>query len=257
MIPKKIHCCWLGGGNFPPKVQHCIESWQRELPDYEIIIWDENRFDIRSVPWVRRAFRLKKYAFAADYIRHYALYTEGGIYLDTDIEIRKPFDELLAASRIFTVVEVNEEVHARNIGEGLLDREGRLLTQKPRYNLGLGIQSAAFGSEAGHPYLRKCLDWYESHRFRNNDGQSYYGTPIAPDIMAWAAIPYGFRYRDEEQELADGIHVYPSHYVACWPDRACASNYAVHHCIGSWRIKRKKWYSRWWKGTMRRLGLHK
>lgn len=97
MIPKKIHCCWLGGGNYPPKIQECIESWRRVLPDYEIIVWDENRFDVRSVPWVRRAFRLKKYAFAADYIRHYALYTEGGIYLDTDIEIRKPFDELLTA----------------------------------------------------------------------------------------------------------------------------------------------------------------
>lgn len=199
----------------------------------------------------------KKYAFAADYIRHYALYTEGGIYLDTDIEIRKPFDELLAASRIFTVVEVNEEVHARNIGEGLLDREGRLLTQKPRYNLGLGIQSAAFGSEAGHPYLRKCLDWYESHRFRNNDGQSYYGTPIAPDIMAWAAIPYGFRYRDEEQELADGIHVYPSHYVACWPDRSLRKQLCRPPLHRKLADKTQKWYSRWWKGTMRRLGLHK
>ena len=88
----------------------------------------EKELDVRSVPWVRRAFRLKKYAFAADYIRHYALYTEGGIYLDTDIEIRKPFDELLTASRLFAVVEVNEEVHARNIEDGLLDREGHLLT---------------------------------------------------------------------------------------------------------------------------------
>lgn len=86
-----------GGGNYPPKIQECIESWRRVLPDYEIIVWDENQFDVRSVPWVRRAFRLEKYAFAADYIRHYALYTEGGIYLDTDIEIRKPFDELLTA----------------------------------------------------------------------------------------------------------------------------------------------------------------
>lgn len=118
----------LAGGGYPPKIQECIESWRRVLPDYEIIVWDENRFDVRSVPWVRRAFRLKKYAFAADYIRHYALYTEGGIYLDTDIEIRKPFDELLTASRLFAVVEVNEEVHARNIEDGLLDREGHLLT---------------------------------------------------------------------------------------------------------------------------------
>lgn len=257
MIPKKIHCCWLGGGNYPPKIQCCIESWRRVLPDYEIIVWNEERFDVRSVPWVRKALKHKKYAFAADYIRHYALYTEGGIYLDTDIEVRKPFDELLTASRLFTVIEVNEEVLAQNIADGLLDEAGNLHTRRPRVNLGLGIQSAAFGSEPGHPYLRQCLDWYEGHRFRDNDGQSYYGNVIAPDIMAFHAIPYGFRYRDEAQQLAEGIHVYPSHYVACWPARACESNYAVHHCIGSWRIKRKKWYSRWWKGTMRWLGLHK
>ena len=121
MIPKKIHCCWLGGGNYPPKIQCCIESWRRVLPDYEIIVWNEERFDVRSVPWVRKALKHKKYAFAADYIRHYALYTEGGIYLDTDIEVRKPFDELLTASRLFTVIEVNEEVLAQNIADGLLD----------------------------------------------------------------------------------------------------------------------------------------
>lgn len=262
MIPKKIHYCWLGGGKYSPEMLRCIESWQRILPDYEIVCWDEKRFDIRSVPWVRKAIRHKKYAFAADYIRHYALYTEGGLYFDTDIEVRRSFDELLTASRLFAAVEVNEEVLAGNIAEGLLDREGRLLTGTPRINLGLGIQSAAFGSEAGHPYLRRCLDWYESHTFTKPDGKPYSDAVIAPDVMAWAAIPYGFRYRDEEQQLAEDMHIYPSHCIAGWPNRACESNYAIHHCFGSWRepekpLKRKRWYSRWWKGTMRRLGLHK
>lgn len=80
MIPKKIHLCWLGGGKYSPLIRHCIDSWYRILPDYEIILWDTGRFDVNSVPWVKEAFAAKKYAFASDYIRAYALYHEGGIY---------------------------------------------------------------------------------------------------------------------------------------------------------------------------------
>lgn len=95
MIPKKIHLCWLGGGKYSPLIRHCIDSWYRILPDYEIILWDTGRFDVNSVPWVKEAFAAKKYAFASDYIRAYALYHEGGIYLDSDVEVLKTFDPLL------------------------------------------------------------------------------------------------------------------------------------------------------------------
>lgn len=86
MIPKKIHFCWLSGDEFPPLIQYCIDTWEKVLPDYEIILWDTKRFDINSIAWVKEAFEAKKYAFAADYIRLYAVYTEGGIYLDSDVE---------------------------------------------------------------------------------------------------------------------------------------------------------------------------
>ena len=82
MIPKRIHLCWLSGDPYPQKIQKCIDSWKVHLPDYEIMLWDLKRFDIAQVPWVEQAFRVKKYAFAADYIRLYALYNYGGIYLD-------------------------------------------------------------------------------------------------------------------------------------------------------------------------------
>ena len=116
MIPKKIHFCWLGGGKYPERVRQCMESWRRALPGYEIVRWDESRFDVNSVPWVREAIERKKYAFAADYIRHYALYHEGGIYLDTDVEVLKPFDDLLDAE-MFAVIETEESVLARNIAQ--------------------------------------------------------------------------------------------------------------------------------------------
>ena len=87
MIPKQIHLCWLSGDPYPAKIEKCLASWKKHLPDYEVVLWDTERFDLESVPWVKQAFEAKKYAFAADYIRFYALYNYGGIYLDSDVEV--------------------------------------------------------------------------------------------------------------------------------------------------------------------------
>lgn len=95
MIPKIIHLCWLSGDKFPSDIQTCIDTWHEKLPDYEIILWDRKRFDINSTPWVKEACEAKKYAFAADYIRLYALYNYGGIYLDSDVIVYKSFNNLL------------------------------------------------------------------------------------------------------------------------------------------------------------------
>ena len=95
MIPKKIHFCWLSGGGMPLWIQKCINSWKEVMPDYEVIHWDRNKFNIESVPFVNEAYSAKKWAFASDYIRLYALYKEGGIYLDADVFVRKPFDRFL------------------------------------------------------------------------------------------------------------------------------------------------------------------
>lgn len=95
MIPKIIHYCWLSGDEFPPLIKKCINTWKTKLPDYKIICWDTKRFDVNSVNWVKESFEARKYAFASDYIRYYALYNYGGIYLDSDVEIIKNFDNLL------------------------------------------------------------------------------------------------------------------------------------------------------------------
>lgn len=95
MIPKIIHYCWLSGDPVPQNLQDYMATWKAKLPDYEFILWDRNRFDLHSSEWVRQAFEARKYAFAADYIRLYAVYHYGGIYMDMDIEVVKPFDELL------------------------------------------------------------------------------------------------------------------------------------------------------------------
>ena len=96
MIPKTIHFCWLSSDPYPEKIQHCINSWKRFLPDYEFVHWNFDRFPRGKSLWVDQAFDSHKYAYAADYIRLYALYNYGGIYLDTDVEVLKSFDDLLS-----------------------------------------------------------------------------------------------------------------------------------------------------------------
>lgn len=110
MIPKIIHLCWLSGDPFPADIVRCLETWNEKLKDYTIWLWGKTpsdlsairdlrlevrEFDLNSTVWTRQAFEAKKYAFAADYIRLYALYTYGGIYLDADVLVYKSFDELL------------------------------------------------------------------------------------------------------------------------------------------------------------------
>ena len=136
MIPKKIHFCWLSGDEYPPLIKHCIETWHKVLPDYEIIIWDTNRFDVDSVPWVKNAFKAKKYAFAADYIRVYALYTEGGIYLDSDVEMVRTFNPLLKY-KSFVGFEASTN----------------------------SVEAAIMGAEAGTEWCKKAMSFYEEQDF--------------------------------------------------------------------------------------------
>lgn len=95
MIPKVIHYCWFGRNSKPSKVLNYIDGWKSRCPDYEIKEWNEDNFDVNYNRFTQEAYREKKYAFVADVARLYILAKEGGIYLDTDIEVIKPFDDLL------------------------------------------------------------------------------------------------------------------------------------------------------------------
>ena len=94
-IPKTIHYCWFGRGEKPEIVKKCIDTWKDKLSDYEIIEWNEDNFDINQNDYVKEAYKAKKFAFVSDYVRVYALYNYGGIYLDTDVEVFKSFDDVL------------------------------------------------------------------------------------------------------------------------------------------------------------------
>lgn len=140
MIPKIIHLCWLSGDPYPPKIAKCLNTWAKYLSDYEIALWDTKRFDLNSSVWVKQAFENKKYAFAADYIRFYALYHHGGIYLDSDVEVLGNFNEFLELPYFI----------------------GAEKAQTP--------EAAVIGAEKGCDWIKQCLDYYQNRAFVKEDG---------------------------------------------------------------------------------------
>ena len=107
MIPKIIHYCWFGKNPIPEDAKKCIESWKAYCPDYQIMQWDEDNFDLNCNDYVREAYECKKWAFITDYVRLFAIYNYGGVFMDTDVELLKNIDGFLSASA-FTGVEDNK-----------------------------------------------------------------------------------------------------------------------------------------------------
>lgn len=203
MIPKIIHYCWFSGDPYPDLVKRCIRSWKRILPDYQLRLWDCNSFDFNSIPFVHDAMADKRYAFAADYVRLYALYTEGGIYLDSDVEILKSFDNFLDNS-FFT------------------GTEPYIINDKVFYDL----ECAIMGSEKGHPFLKEALDYYNTIHYspQNNNTICHALVPILEQ--------YGYTSENKHYYLSNGVKIYPLDHIHdkyCFFDKS-----AIHWCQGSW-----------------------
>lgn len=236
MIPKIIHWCWLSNDPLPKLLEACIQSWKEHLPDYEIKLWNMSNFDVNSVPYVSDAVKARKWAFACDYIRAYALYTEGGIYMDSDIFVRKNFDFVLN-NRAFSAMEIHHDDYQQALSKGYIDPNGNKRNDV-RYIHGSQIQAAILGSEKGHPFFRDVLDYYETHSFIKKDG-SIDTEMIAPFIYANQAIKYGFRFIESEQKLAEGFMVYGVELCAPVINEANKNSFTVHCCKHSWADSKK------------------
>lgn len=108
MIPKVIHYCWFGGNPLPKSAQKCIASWKKYLPDYEIKEWNESNFDVNIIPYTAEAYKAKKYAFVSDYARFWILYKYGGLYFDTDVEVIKNMDDIIAKGPFMAFEDVSD-----------------------------------------------------------------------------------------------------------------------------------------------------
>lgn len=183
------------------------------MPDYQIRLWDANSFDYLSVPFVKAAWETKKWAFVADYIRIYALYKEGGIYLDSDVKTFRRFDEFLD-NRFFIGTE-------------------------PLGGSKVEVESAIMGAEAGHPYLKECLDYYHNAPVPNFDTME--GVDTCPFIMSKVMVKYGYKYANANQNLSEGIQVYDRSYFGhCWGTDP-ADYYAIHYFNASWLSTKHGW----------------
>jgi hypothetical protein len=217
----------------PSIFKKCIETWKKVMPDYEYILWDKNKFDTNSVPYVKEACRLRKWAFASDYIRLYAVYTEGGIYLDSDVIVRKSFSDFLKYD-FFTSVECIQKTKEGTDLSLLLEHPEQ---SKEIFELGF-IQAAIFGGIQGHPFLKDCLSWYHDKCFVFNEDEYYNHTLIvAPLIWADIAMKYGFNYRNELQLLKNNMVIFPSFIFAPGLHQSYRYSYAVHCCTQTWGNK--------------------
>ena len=215
-IPKKIHYCWFGGNNKPHTALKCIESWKKYCPDYEIIEWNESNIDLNACPlFVQKAYAMKKWAFMTDYIRLKVVYENGGIYLDTDVELLKSLDFLLT-QRAYMGCEGANYV-----------------------NTGLG-----FGAEANHSFLRKNMDVYEELDPVDDDGVfvsspcPHYTTAVLKNMGVSFPV-------NEIVEANDGLMLYPNHWFNPydWKTeklRIKKETVSIHHYSASWMSEQQK-----------------
>lgn len=215
MIPKIIHLCWLSGDPYPEKIRYCIDSWKRFLPDYEIMLWDTNRFDVNSTLWTKQAFEAKKYAFAADYIRFYAVYKFGGIYLDSDVEVIKPFDDLLHLPYFVG----NEAIPS-------------------------SIELAAFGAEKGMQWVKDAMDYYTDRPFVKQSGEldnmplPFVMMPLLGEKYVIVRIENLSEYNPDPSMLCilptEWFNANPSFNGRGQSHAITENTYCIHHFAESW-----------------------
>ena len=211
MIPKIIHYCWFGRNPLPAQAKKCISSWRKYCPDYQIIEWNEDNFDVNANLYTRQAYENRKWAFVTDVVRLHALAEYGGIYMDTDVEVIKPLDHFIT-EKGFSGFEDEEKIPT-------------------------GIMAA----EKDHPLIRKLLAYYEDRPFVVN-GEPDLTTNV--EIITGMLLKEGFVGNDRYQVI-DDFAFYP-HDVFCPKEigsmkiHLTPNSHTIHHFAGSWMPEEKQ-----------------
>lgn len=224
MIPKTIHYCWFGNAPLTPLAQRCMASWHRHLPDYEVVRWDERNFDLDTVPYVREAWERGQYAFVSDYVRFFVLYREGGLYFDTDVELVRGLDDIVARGAFMGT-----------------DGDGYVAP-------GLGL-----GAESGLAVYKEILDHYARLHFETGRKGGVPDTVVKHVTGIFRR--HGLAVVAEPQQLA-GVWIYPNDYFDPLDDatgRLCvtANTRSIHWYAkswvghyGPWRARLARWAHR-------------
>lgn len=207
MIPKTIHYCWFGRNPKPKLAEKCIKSWKKYCPDYEIIEWNEDNFDLSSAPlYVRQAYEAKKWAFVTDYVRLWAMVTYGGIYMDTDVEVIKPLDKFLI-HRAFSGFENDTQ-----------------------------ISTGIMACEKGFPLFVKLLHYYDEVSFLDEEGKPIVTTNVT--IITDICSKYGFIPNNQFQ-IVEGFALYPKDYF-------CPLDYRTYRLNKTKNTTTIHWFSSSW-----------
>lgn len=218
MIPKFIHYCWFGRNPLPPLAEKCIASWRKYLPDYEIKEWNEGNFDVNILPYTADAYAAGKYAFVSDYARFWVLYKYGGVYFDTDVELIRPMDDVLARGPLMGLeIENNDRIAVAP---------------------GLGL-----AAEPGMPLYQEILSRYETMSFSREDGSlnPYTMIPMVTKLLVAAGLK-----GDGSIEHIAGIDVYPPEWFNPFDDltgrlRKTENTHSIHWYAKSWMKPEAAW----------------
>lgn len=219
MIPKTIHYCWFGRGPKPALAEKCIASWRRFLPDYQIIEWNEDNFDINANAYIREAYAARKFAFVSDYARFVILYKLGGLYFDTDVEVIAPIDDIVAAGPFMGCERPYSECRR---------------PEELSVAAGLGL-----GAEAGMELYKEIIDYYDRARY---EVPANGGLPLSVvQHVTGILCRKGLRLTPEIQTVG-GVKIYPSDYfcpvsIVDFGLRITPNTRSIHHYDASWKPK--------------------
>lgn len=206
-IPRIVHYCWFGRGVKPSKMVKCMRSWEKHLAGYQFMEWNEDSFDLTSNRYVKEAYEAKKYAFVSDYVRLYALYKHGGIYLDTDVEVVKSLDPFLKHEAF----------------SGFEDEKF--------------LQSGTMGAAKQHHWIKELLDDYDSRSFLRPDDSYDLTTNTA--VITAICKNHGLVLNGSHQVLQNGVVFYPRDYFSPYDYInggifRTENSHTIHHFAKSW-----------------------
>ena len=219
MIPKTIHYCWFGRNPLPSSARKCIASWKKYLPDYEIKEWNEDNFDVNRIPYTRDAYAAKKYAFVSDYARFWVLYHYGGVYFDTDVEVIRPMNDIIAKGP-FMGWEKPGSTGVYSIAPGL-----------------------GLAANKEQPLYQEILDGFEDLTFYNEKGEinKYTMIPFITDLLTQKGLK-----KDGSLQVINDVILYPSEFLCpleyfTGKVTITDNTYAIHWYTMTWLPQTTVW----------------